>query len=120
MNELDFMFMPRRSFSWDVAMTIAAADVNPAETGPDMKSIRNPKSVTRGYYYGHTLDIGVYVAEPADLPNCATPMISCTIPVMKHNRMANSGPISCMFSRVMMAIIAVGPIAGSLQLPNIV
>lgn len=44
MNELDLMLMPRRSFNWDVAMTIAAADVKPAETGPDMKSIKNPKT----------------------------------------------------------------------------
>lgn len=44
MNELAFMLMPSRSFSWDVAMTIAAADVKPAETGPDMKSIKNPKT----------------------------------------------------------------------------
>lgn len=45
MNEFDFMFMPRRSFSWDVAITIAAADVKPAETGPDIKSIRNPEKM---------------------------------------------------------------------------
>lgn len=55
-----------------------------------------------------------------NLPSWANPMISCTMPVIKHNRMANSGPISCMFSRVMMAIMAVGPMAGSLQLPNTV
>jgi len=42
MNELDLMLMPSRSFSWDVAITIAAADVNPADTGPDMKSMRKP------------------------------------------------------------------------------
>lgn len=34
--------MPSKSFTWDVAITIAAADVKPAETGPDMKSIRKP------------------------------------------------------------------------------
>lgn len=55
-----------------------------------------------------------------NLPNCANPIMSCTIPVIKHNRIANSGPISCMFSRVIIAIIAVGPSAGSLQLPKIV
>lgn len=44
MNELDFMLMPSKSFSWDVAITIAAADVKPAETGPDMKSIKNPET----------------------------------------------------------------------------
>lgn len=42
MNELAFMFMPSKSFSWEVAITIAAADVKPAETGPDIKSIKNP------------------------------------------------------------------------------
>lgn len=43
------MFIPSRSFSWDVAITIAAADVKPAETGPEMKSIKNPENDTRHY-----------------------------------------------------------------------
>lgn len=45
-NVLDLIFIPSRSFNWDVAITIAAADVKPAETGPDMKSIRNPMKCT--------------------------------------------------------------------------
>lgn len=31
------------SLTWDVAIIIAAADVKPAETGPDMKSIKKPE-----------------------------------------------------------------------------
>lgn len=33
-------------------MTIAAADVKPADTGPDMKSIKNPKK-TQQYNTGY-------------------------------------------------------------------
>lgn len=36
------MLMPRISFTWLVAMIMAAADVKPTETGPDIKSIKNP------------------------------------------------------------------------------
>lgn len=31
------------SFTWLVAMIMAAADVKPTETGPEMKSIKNPE-----------------------------------------------------------------------------
>lgn len=48
-NELDLILMPSKSFSWDVAITIAAADVKPAETGPDIKSIKNPRKRTSRY-----------------------------------------------------------------------
>lgn len=34
--------IPRISFTWLVAIIIAAADVNPTDTGPDIKSMRNP------------------------------------------------------------------------------
>lgn len=34
--------MPRISFTWLVAIIIAAADVKPTETGPDMKSSKKP------------------------------------------------------------------------------
>ena len=34
--------MPKMPFSWETVMVIAAADVKPAITGPDMKSIRKP------------------------------------------------------------------------------
>lgn len=57
MNELDFMFIPSRSFSWDVAITIAAADVKPAETGPEMKSIKNPENYTRHEVYNQYLNL---------------------------------------------------------------
>lgn len=33
---------PRISLTWDVAIMIAAAEVNPADTGPEMKSIKKP------------------------------------------------------------------------------
>lgn len=36
------MGKPRTSFTCDVAIIIAAADVNPADTGPDTKSIKKP------------------------------------------------------------------------------
>lgn len=34
--------MPRISFTWLVAIIMAAADVKPTETGPDIKSNRKP------------------------------------------------------------------------------
>lgn len=36
---------PRMSLTWVVAMMMAAADVNPTETGPLMKSIRKPRII---------------------------------------------------------------------------
>lgn len=47
MNVLDLMFIPSRSFNCDVAITIAAAEVKPADTGPEMKSIKNPANDNR-------------------------------------------------------------------------
>lgn len=38
--------IPKTSFTCDVTMIKAAADVNPEETGPDMKSITNPVDIT--------------------------------------------------------------------------
>lgn len=35
--------IPRISFTWLVAMIIDAADVKPTDTGPDIKSNKNPK-----------------------------------------------------------------------------
>lgn len=35
--------IPRISLTWDVRITRAAADVKPEPTGPDIKSIRNPR-----------------------------------------------------------------------------
>lgn len=34
--------MPIMSLTWDTTMSMATADVNPAFTGPEMKSIKNP------------------------------------------------------------------------------
>lgn len=39
--------MPRISFTWLVAIIIAAADVKPTETGPDIKSNKNPDNRRR-------------------------------------------------------------------------
>ena len=36
------MFKPKMDLTWPEAMVIAAADVNPAVTGTDIKSITNP------------------------------------------------------------------------------
>lgn len=35
-------WIPNKSFTCDVTIIRAAADVNPEDTGPDTKSIRNP------------------------------------------------------------------------------
>jgi hypothetical protein len=39
--------IPNMSLTCDVTMIRAAADVNPEETGPDMKSITNPVNIRR-------------------------------------------------------------------------
>lgn len=39
--------IPNISLTCDVTMIRAAADVNPDETGPDMKSITNPVNITK-------------------------------------------------------------------------
>lgn len=39
--------IPNISLTCDVTMIRAAADVNPDETGPDMKSITNPVNMTK-------------------------------------------------------------------------
>lgn len=39
--------MPRISFTWLVAIIIAAADVKPTETGPDIKSNKKPDNRRR-------------------------------------------------------------------------
>ena len=42
MKVLPVALIPNTSLTCDVRMIRAAADVNPEETGPDMKSITNP------------------------------------------------------------------------------
>jgi len=42
MKVLPVALIPNTSLTCDVTMIRAAADVNPEETGPDMKSITNP------------------------------------------------------------------------------
>ena len=42
MKVLPLALIPNISLTCDVTMIRAAADVNPEETGPDMKSITNP------------------------------------------------------------------------------
>lgn len=39
-----FIEIPSISFTWDVTIMSAAADVKPDETGPEIKSIRNPET----------------------------------------------------------------------------
>lgn len=39
-----FVFIPRISFTWEVTMIKATAEVNPDDTGPDTKSIIKPKT----------------------------------------------------------------------------
>lgn len=42
MNVVPEAVMPRTSLTCDVTMIRAQADVNPEDTGPDTKSIKNP------------------------------------------------------------------------------
>ena len=39
------MVRPRRDLTWPLAMVMAAALVNPAITGTEIKSIKNPEKV---------------------------------------------------------------------------
>lgn len=41
-NLVPVTLIPRMSFTWLVAMMIEAADVKPTDTGPDIKSSKNP------------------------------------------------------------------------------
>jgi hypothetical protein len=45
-NSVPETLIPRISFTWLVAMIIDAADVNPTDTGPDIKSNKNPNNQT--------------------------------------------------------------------------
>lgn len=47
-KELAANWRPNKSLTWVVAMMMAAADVNPTDTGPEMKSKRKP--VERCYF----------------------------------------------------------------------
>lgn len=41
-------FMPKMSLIWDAMMSIVTAEVNPAFTGPEIKSIRKPAKKRMG------------------------------------------------------------------------
>jgi len=41
---------PKTSLTWDVAIIMAAAEVKPADTGPDIKSIKNPETIFINYW----------------------------------------------------------------------
>ena len=76
---------------------MAAADVNPAITGTEKNSMRNP--------------------------NLSTPKRKTTMPVVKANKIANSGgvcsaPCAFAYSAVIRDMMAVGPTVMSLELPK--
>lgn len=83
---------PIRSFTWEVMTRIAAADVNPEDTGIDMKLTMTPK--------------------PAKL-------ISVWIkPLRKHNNVAYADPRVPIVLFINKATMAVGPIGTTLLVPN--
>lgn len=47
--------IPNISLTCDVTMIRAAADVNPEETGPDMKSITNPADKESKHLFSHEM-----------------------------------------------------------------
>lgn len=93
-----FVTVRPKSFStWPDAIEMAAADVNPAITGTEKNSMRNP--------------------------NFSTPKRKTTMPVVKANKMANSGgvwsaPCPFAYSAVIRDMMAVGPTVMSLELPK--
>lgn len=90
-NVVPVTVMANRSFTWDVAIISATADVNPDDTGPDTKLIRNPSP--------------------------STPINSSTRPVRKLSKIAFSitPPATCHVSRDAMAV---GPAGTARQPPS--
>jgi len=84
-------YTPSRLFHWLLAMVIAAAEVKPAMTGKEKKSMRNPRR--------------------------RKPAMRITIPVKKVSRIAYSGP-KWEILAVIKAMIAVGPMLMSFSLPK--
>lgn len=83
---------PIRSFTWDMMMRMAAADVNPEHTGTDMKLTMTPR--------------------PTKL------IATCTKPARKHRRVAYAGPLVPIVLLTNRATMAVGPIGTTLLVPN--
>lgn len=54
--------IPNMSLTCDVTMIRAAADVNPEETGPDMKSITNPVNITKEILFSSEM-CGTYILK---------------------------------------------------------
>jgi hypothetical protein len=55
MKVLPDAVIPNISLTCDVTMIRAAADVNPEETGPDMKSITNPVDKESKQLFNHEM-----------------------------------------------------------------
>lgn len=83
---------PIRSFTWEVMIRMAEADVKPEDTGTDMKLTMIPK--------------------PAKLISV------WMMPVRKHNNVAYAGPRVPIVLLINRPTIAVGPIGTTLLVPN--
>ena len=88
------MLNPKILLTWPEAIVIAAAEVKPAITGTDMKSITTPKR---------------------NIPNTRIMM-----PLKKERSTAYAGPSGpcAAYCAVIRAIIAVGPTVMSFELPK--
>ena len=49
-NVFPLAFIPKISFTWDVKIISATADVKPEDTGPDTKSIIKPKAKNNMFF----------------------------------------------------------------------
>lgn len=116
--------IPIMSLIWDTTMSMATADVNPAFTGPEMKSIKNPVYEISGiifdekYIYWNCLRIVRIIHVYTGIPNPTTPMISWMNPVKKHSRVPYTGPNPLSVLYVISDTMAVGPMGTSLQVPR--
>lgn len=79
---------PKISLICDVAIIIAAAEVNPTATGPLMKSIKKPIKKYNLIYHEYKTKFSIY----NNLPNCKIPINNSTHPDKKQSKTANSGP----------------------------
>ena len=92
MWECSIISNPKILLTCPDAIVIAAADVNPAITGTDIKSITTP--------------------------SLSIPRTRIIMPLKNARSTAKSGPF-CTYDAVIRAIIAVGPTVISLELPKI-
>jgi len=79
---------PKSPRTWLEAIVIAAADVKPAFTGTDMKSITTPKNHHIRVYFKPKKNVKINV-----LPNLNIARIKIMIPLRKVNRMTCSIPL---------------------------